>query len=249
MNKVFFFDIDGTLYEPNVGVCESTKLAIKKLLAKGYVVAIASGRSYIGSKDIADELGVSYVVCDGGNSVYVNGEIVHQCTLDKDTCLSLITLAKEKDIPYILVDNEHYYGKKRSLAFEKVHPWIDYQGDKAFDDVHVMKLGFDVDKQQSDYLDKHSDVNMLLFKDVMCLVTDQNNKAEGIKECMKLLPESEIIVFGDSFNDIQMFEYADISVCMGQASKDVQKHANYVTDEISEDGIYKACVKYKWIEE
>ena len=249
MSKVFFFDIDGTLFENEVGVRESSKLAVRKLLEKGYTVAIASGRSYIGSKDIADELGVSYVVCDGGNSVYVNGEIVYQCTLGEDICLPLIKLAKEEDIPYILVDNDHYYGKKRSLSFEEVHPWIDYQGDKEFEDVHVMKLGFDVTFKQSEYLKQHSDVNMLLFKDVMCLVTDQNNKAEGIKECMKLLPEAEIIVFGDSFNDIQMFEYADISICMGQASKEVQKHATYVTDEVSKDGIYNACVKHKWIEE
>ena len=249
MNKVFFFDIDGTLYEEKVGVCESSKLAIKKLMEKGYIVCIASGRSYIGSKDIADELEIKYVVCDGGNSVYVNGEIVHQMTLEKDLCLKLIELANTQNIPYILVDNDHYYGKKRSLAFEKVHPWIDYQGDKDFDEVHVMKLGFDVTYEESEYLKKHCDLNMLLFKDVMCLVTDQNNKAEGIKECMKLLPNSEVVVFGDSLNDIQMFEYADISVCMGQAIQEVQKHATYVTDEVSKDGIYNACIKHKWIEE
>lgn len=249
MNKVFFFDIDGTLYEPKDGVRASTKQAIRELKKKGYIVAIASGRSYLGSKDIAEELGISYVVCDGGNSVYIDGIPRYQKELDLEECRRLIALADTQNIPYIVVDNEHYYGKKRSIAFEKVHPWIDYQGYKELEDIQVMKLAFDVTEEQSAFLENHSNVNMLLFDSVMCLVTDQNNKAEGIEVCCGFLPKCEVIVFGDSMNDIQMFEYADISVCMGQASDEVKKHATYVSDSVEFDGIYKACVANKWIKE
>lgn len=250
MNKIFFFDIDGTLYESKVGVCASSKKAIELAKAQGYYVAIATGRSYIGSKDIAEELGISYVVCDGGNSVYVNGEIQYQVTLDKDVCSEVIELAKRRNISYILVDNDHYYGAKRSMPFERTHPWIDYQGDKSLAEVDVMKVGFDVNEEEFEYLNKNSSINMLLFRDVMCMVTDQNHKAMGIKKCLELFDEElEVIVFGDSMNDIQMFEYADISICMGQATKEVQKHATYVTDSIDQDGIYKAFIKHKWIEE
>ena len=40
-----------------------------------------------------------------------------------------------------------------------------------------------------------------------------------------------------------MFEYTKISVAMGNAEDDVKKAADYVTDDIDEDGLYNA-LKY-----
>lgn len=45
---------------------------------------------------------------------------------------------------------------------------------------------------------------------------------------------------GDSENDLPMLEYADISVAMGNGVKEVKEKADYVTDKIDNDGLYKA---------
>ena len=43
--KIVFFDVDGTLTnEHNRDIPLSTKLAIKELIAKGYIVVAATGR-------------------------------------------------------------------------------------------------------------------------------------------------------------------------------------------------------------
>ena len=39
---------------------------------------------------------------------------------------------------------------------------------------------------------------------------------------------------------LKMLEYADISVAMGNGVKEVKEKADYVTDKIDNDGLYKA---------
>ena len=52
--------------------------------------------------------------------------------------------------------------------------------------------------------------------------------------------EYETVAMGDSENDLPMLEYADISVAMGNGVKEVKEKADYVTDKIDNDGLYKA---------
>ena len=42
-----------------------------------------------------------------------------------------------------------------------------------------------------------------------------------------------------------MLEYADISVAMGNGVKEVKEKADYVTDKIDNDGLYKAYKQLK----
>lgn len=52
---------------------------------------------------------------------------------------------------------------------------------------------------------------------------------------------------GDSENDLTMLEYAEISVAMGNGVKEVKEKADYVTDKIDNDGLYKAFKYLKLI--
>ena len=45
---------------------------------------------------------------------------------------------------------------------------------------------------------------------------------------------------GDGGNDIAMLQHAGIGVAMGNADDDVKQYADYVTDSVDEDGIFKA---------
>jgi len=53
--------------------------------------------------------------------------------------------------------------------------------------------------------------------------------------------------FGDSANDKEMLEVCHHSIAMGNASDDIKKLANYVTDDNDHDGIYKALKHFEII--
>ena len=52
------------------------------------------------------------------------------------------------------------------------------------------------------------------------------------------------MAFGDGDNDVKMLEIAGVSAAMGNGSANVKAVADYITDDIDEDGIEKALYHY-----
>ena len=74
-------------------------------------------------------------------------------------------------------------------------------------------------------------------------------KATGIIHLINYLgiDISDTIAFGDGHNDSEMIELCNVGVAMGNAIDKVKKVSNYVTDDIDNDGIYKAMKYLKLI--
>lgn len=53
------------------------------------------------------------------------------------------------------------------------------------------------------------------------------------------------MAFGDGVNDIEMLEYVSIGVAMGNAREETKKVADYITDDVDNDGILKALEHFK----
>ena len=72
------------------------------------------------------------------------------------------------------------------------------------------------------------------------------NKGAALSEIAKLLgiPLAEIAVIGDGGNDVAMFERAGLSIAMGNASLEVQREADLVTDSNRDDGFANAIKRF-----
>jgi pyruvate carboxylase len=70
----------------------------------------------------------------------------------------------------------------------------------------------------------------------------QKSAANGIDIIAKYFDVSKenIISVGDNYNDLPMFEKSGYSIAMGNSVDEVKKQADYVTDDILQDGIYNA---------
>jgi len=55
------------------------------------------------------------------------------------------------------------------------------------------------------------------------------------------------MAIGDGENDLDMMEFAGISVAMGNAVPSVKAAADYVTDDVDHDGIYNALKHFNLI--
>jgi Cof subfamily protein (haloacid dehalogenase superfamily) len=58
------------------------------------------------------------------------------------------------------------------------------------------------------------------------------------------VPPAAIATLGDMENDLTMFRKAGLSIAMGNASAEVKRQANYVTDSNSENGFARAIARY-----
>jgi Cof subfamily protein (haloacid dehalogenase superfamily) len=72
------------------------------------------------------------------------------------------------------------------------------------------------------------------------------NKGVGVTRLANLMgvPLAEVAVIGDSHNDLGMFAQAGLSIAMGNAVPEVQKHARFVTESNDQEGFAKAIQKY-----
>jgi Cof subfamily protein (haloacid dehalogenase superfamily) len=72
------------------------------------------------------------------------------------------------------------------------------------------------------------------------------NKGEVVLAMSKLLniPAGEIATIGDMPNDVLMFKKSGVSIAMGNASKEVQGSATYVTSSNEEEGFAKAMEEF-----
>ena len=52
------------------------------------------------------------------------------------------------------------------------------------------------------------------------------------------------MAIGDGNNDVEMLEYANYGVAMGNATELARKAAKYITDTNENDGVAKAIKKY-----
>ena len=51
------------------------------------------------------------------------------------------------------------------------------------------------------------------------------------------IPLKDAYVFGDSMNDLSMFEFAENAVLMGKHDKGLEPYATFVTKTVEEDGV------------
>ena len=58
----------------------------------------------------------------------------------------------------------------------------------------------------------------------------------------------DVIVFGDDYNDLDMFDEQFYCVAMGNGCDALKEKADYVADTNVNDGIYKACVEHGWFD-
>ena len=81
------------------------------------------------------------------------------------------------------------------------------------------------------------------------IVPERPGKVSGIRQYLYRtgIPLSETMAFGDGENDMDMLRLVNIGVAMGNAEAHVKQAADYVTDHIDRDGIYKALKHFEVI--
>ena len=82
------------------------------------------------------------------------------------------------------------------------------------------------------------------------IVPISGSKATGVEKVVEhlgLKPEN-VMVFGDGLNDLELFDYAGISVAMGISHDNIKEKADYITKTLEEDGIFDALEGFGMVE-
>ncbi len=254
--KFIFFDVDGTLAAGRPGqqyVPESTKLALKKLRENGHFLAIATGRSHAMALQMMQDLGFHNMVHDGGNGITIDDQLVFIEPLDRKKCIKLINECKENgilwgispyDTTYRLVPDERFYEFTHDVYMDtKVKEGLDPE-----DYENIYKVYIACYSPKEERLQTLNELPWCRFHKEYLFV-EPANKEKGIKSMVDHLggDYKDVVVFGDAKNDLSMFCDEWTSIAMGNAIDELKQKADYVTTDVTEDGIYHACKHFEWI--
>lgn len=256
--KIIFFDIDDTLRNSKNGFIPSTIPTIfKQLREKEILTGIATGRGIFGvvpeikalKPDFFVTLNGAYIEDKKGNVVYSN-------KIAKDKVEDYITWTKEVGIDYGLVGSHAAKLSRRTeminQAIDPIYP--DLEVDPDFyqkEDIYQMwtfeDQGDDLTLPES----LASTLRMVRWHEHSSdVVPISGSKAAGVAKVVDQLglkPEN-VMVFGDGLNDLELFDFAGISVAMGVSHEKIKEKADYITKTLEEDGIFDALEGFGMVE-
>lgn len=255
--KYIFIDLDGTIIDHKTNEApQSTIDAIKELKNNGHEVFIATGRPPCLFFDIDKKLNIdSYVAANGRLSVYKN-EVVFSDPLDRKVVNEFTTIMNGMgfDVGYETIDDYFVESKMTknvdlfSDVFHLYYPEIKkgkYKGEDIFQMIlYIEKKDF------NRAVEAYSGVNYSISNRYGVDVNDKSGlKDIGIKALIEHLgiTVDDCIAVGDGFNDISMIEYVGYGIAMGNANDILKSKADYVTDTVSNNGLYKAFKYLKMI--
>lgn len=255
--KYFFFDIDGTLTVKETGkVVPSAMDAIRKLQEAGHFVSIATGRANYKAEPFRAEHGFPNMVCNGGHGIFFEGKLRENRPIDYDKALAVYrqaldlgygVLAAIDDSPKVYANSFKFY-ETAGPRKERTVYIVDEKFDPA-DYENIYKLYVAIPKEDEDKLTLKDTLGNLRFqKEYLMFQVDE--KKEGILRMLEYAggkPE-DVIVFGDDYNDLCMFDPNFYCVAMGNACDALKEKADFVAKKNVEDGIYNACVTHGWFD-
>ena len=256
--KIIFFDIDDTLRNSKTGFIPSTiPTAFKQLRDKGILTGIATGRGIFGvvpeikalKPDFFVTLNGAYIEDKKGNVIYSN-------KIAKDKVEEYITWTKEVGIDYGLVGSHAAKLSRRtemiSQAIDPIYPDLEVNPDfYQKEDIYQM---WTFEEQGDDLVLPESLASTLRMvrwhEHSSDVVPISGSKAAGVAKVVDQLglkPEN-VMVFGDGLNDLELFDYAGISVAMGVSHEKIKEKADYITKTLEEDGIFDALEGFGMVE-
>lgn len=254
MIQAIFFDIDGTLLNPETGtVPDSTLACLGALRKKGVKLFVATGRFPAMTTFIQDFFDFDGIITLNGQlAADREGRVLHRMAHDPEDIRALVDLITRDPDPFpcLIIEEDQCFYVKDSPVIQKHFAWA---GLPAPGPYNIARL------------DKHPVLQFLAYilpqeycrlsplrhisitgsgHGISDVIPDKGGKEVGIAAVADHYgwKREEIMVFGDGPNDANMLAWAGTGVAMGNGVEEAKAAADYVTTPVGEDGVKNALL-------
>lgn len=267
-----FFDIDGTLEDSynGKGISDSTLKALKKAQKNGYACFICSGRNLGGLSDYRSLGMTGYIFSDGGG-IKLRGKRPVLTPIREDLMKELQELVLEKyrggmlmaSLERAFADPIEYEGLKRMFGSEdddEMTGMFDLWRIEEHDGEEIMEIdvSFESDEVEALFVSElnpeleYISTSASYGRDGRSSgeVTMRGvNKGAAARKIVEMLGGNmkDTYAFGDSMNDASVLQACQYGIAMGNSCQELKDIADYVTEDIGDDGLRKALEHFSII--
>lgn len=273
--KIIFLDIDGTLTEPGCNEPPASALyAIEEARKNGHLVFLCSGRNYDMLSPLLKYEFDGVIASSGGYIVYKENVLFDCPMTEAQKQKILYTLQNsgvyrtiecrngsftDESFREFLIEHESEGRNSELLRWreqieESLHilPMRAYQGQPVYKVVVMSPVRGWIEEPKRILEDEfhicmyEPDEYGITNAEVVNRKFDKGQAIVRVCEYLNI-PVNDTIAFGDSMNDQEMLQTAQIGICMGNGSEQLKKIADQVCPAVSEDGLYQAFLKLELI--
>ena len=248
--KMIVTDLDGTLLRTDKTMSEQTKIALSKCRRSGIKAVYATGRGGSSDRVAPAELFDGRITMNG--AVAKSGDtIIHDCLIPFKIARPLLLACDERGMKITSeISGMHYSNFNVSELWADIanYKMVDFaQHDKDAEKIYIPNPSQE-DKSFIQrflpyelYFVETADINGFLGQ----IMHKEATKAKAITALAQYwdISQSEIVAFGDDYNDIEMLCDCGIGVAVANAIDEVKAVANQICDTNENNGVAK------WLEE
>ncbi len=268
MKKMIFTDIDGTIRFPDGTVPSSTVKAIQLLQEAGCDVLICTGRPECEVPERILDIGFDGMITACGARVRYHSKVVYDREIPREPFEELMTYMTSHDIvayvqqaeenavlasqfdAYMAIDTRMH--DRLPAGSERLCP-VPAPAESLADIAHPEKMAFygnttPVKKFRAEMPEGFDVVPLGIPSpekytgEIMYHTLTKGNAIRALLEETGTSVEDTIAV-GDSANDIPMLTAVGFSIVVGNGTPAAKAEADLVTDDMAEDGFYRAFVR------
>ena len=250
--KAVVFDLDDTLLRDDLTISDYSVNVFRSLHQKGFYVIAASGRAQLSMKPYVDQLACVdiYISCNGAEIWDSSHRLIRQEMLSVDTALDIIRFGEKHDCYMQVYEGHNFFFNRYGVYAEKYALSAKLTGvyaGKLSDFVHEprnkilmmddeSKIALMYDEAKSVFAGKASvtcskpvylEFNPLMATKGIALETAAGYLGIGT---------DDMIVFGDSLNDLSMLQAAGFAVCVSNGWKEIMPFCDHVCLSNNQDG-------------
>jgi len=259
--RLVLADVDGTLVTEDKVLTQRARQAVAQLGEAGILFAVTSGRPPRGMQSLISDLNLATVVAGFNGGVYTTPRLdpIVMRDLPKDAATRAIELIEEHGlVAWLYTDTVWYVQDPKGPHVDRESKTVGFGPEVTSDySVYVAQaakivgVSNDLDavakceKKVREELSDHVSAarSQPYYLDVTHPAANKGSVVDFLA-AVYLIPKSSIATLGDMPNDVLMFENSGMSIAMGNASKEVQADANFVTDSNAEEGFAHAIEKF-----
>lgn len=266
--KLCIFDLDGTLLTSEKIISKESINAINSLKDSNILYTIATGRIDILARQYLRQINsnLPIISCNGALIRDFSNKIYHIEILNFKTILDLFNYFSSLNLHFV-------FYTENSILCTKDHPRItlmeNYLENAPLEDkINIEILGDNIEEYRHlkflkalvhiEHRDKLLNIQKELnknFKNLSIVSSDKElidimplgiNKGYALSILCKILriEPHEVCVFGDNFNDLEMIEFAGLSIAPENGEEHIKNISTFVTKSNDNEGISYAIRKF-----